>query len=567
MAISIFPKFSNIFPNQPIPRPETLLRDVPSKMVIGILSYINGRLYINESIEEQESLFGLLIERLPETEVNAIRTNYHDFVSGFSMQDIYIFPLFTLLQIIEWEVVNYRRIPFTTSSAEQELQVLQTILIYNEWLDESHLPKGADTDKSEYLFKLIWENALPQLEFTRRKLFFNQILIGFKFINYLEEIHQAHLESYLKYLGISHKEDIFKGIFELMVNGYNKSDRSYRHSFPVSILKRNRILEPLVLDLETLNTQEYIDGGNTKYFKGLRKHPLLKHDDETFDVVNWNFVSDKMTTNALVFDFYHNSTIREEMRFEDYKSEIGLKFSEKNFLVSFLRNTFKNSKYTHLTSEDNEAITADYYLRIDNKIIIIEYKDCIMADAVKNSNYDHIKEYFNKIFIRNIAGKPKGVTQLISQIDKIDKEYNRIEDFIEIGIDKSRLIIFPVLITKDFSFTVNGLNHYLNEHFKKEIKKKAYPFFSIEDLILVDLKRLMDWAEDLEKDKLTLPSLLNNYHLKLSFYKEAMKRENGQKYVFNSIGSFNHLMIPEETKIITETKAFQEIIEYLKLKR
>lgn len=567
MAIGIFPKYSNIFPNQPVPKPEELLRDVPSKMVIGILSYINGRLYINESIEEQEYLFGLLIERLPESELNSIRASYKDFLSGFSRQDIYIFPLYTLLQIIEWEVVNYRNISFKTSTPAQELKILQAILIYNQWLDESHLPSSNGADNSNYLLKLLWENSLPQLEFTRRKLFFSQILLGFKFIDYLDANYQTHLESYLMYLGISHKEDIFKGIFELMINGYNKSDRTYRHSFPVSVLKRNKLLESFVLDLEILNAQEYIERGNTKYFKGLRKYPLLKHDEETFDVVNWNFVSDKMTTNALIFDFYQNSTINQVMRFEEYKSEIGLQFSEKSFLVSFLRNTFRNPKYTHLTSEINKAITSDYYLRIDNKIIIIEYKDCTMADEIKNSSFDRIMEYFEATFIQSKRGKPKGVTQLIAQIDRIDKEFNRIEDFVEIGIEKSRLIIFPVIITKEFSFTVNGLNDYLNKHFKREISKRKYPFFLIEDLIIVDLKRLMDWAEDLESGIISLPSLLNNYLLKLSFYREAIQRRDGQKYVLNSIASFNHLMIKAETKNITETKVFHEITRHLKLIR
>lgn len=297
MSIAIFPKYSNIFPNQPIPNIEDLLSDVPSKLVIGILSYINGRLYINESIEEQEYLFNLMIERLDNAGIDTIKTNYDSFVANYSRNDIYIFPLYTLLQFIEWEVVNYRRIAFTESTAEQELKILQAILIYNEWLDESHKKKGQVAEKNEAYYKLIWESSLPQLEFTRRKLFFSQFLIGFDFIDYLEKNHLKHLKSYLKYLNVSKKENIFKGIFEFMINGYNKEGNSYRNNFPVEIIQKNKLLEPLVLDLELLNTQDYINSGNDKYFKGLRKYPLLKHDKDTFDVVNWNFVSDKMTTN------------------------------------------------------------------------------------------------------------------------------------------------------------------------------------------------------------------------------------------------------------------------------
>jgi hypothetical protein len=129
------------------------------------------------------------------------------------------------------------------------------------------------------------------------------------------------------------------------------------------------------------------------------------------------------------------------------------------------------------------------------------------------------------------------------------------------------LIIFPIIITKDFSFNVNGFNHYLNNHFKKEVKEKRFPFFYIEDLILVDLKRLMDWSEELADDKHTLPSLLNKYLLRIRFYKEASQRKNGSKHVLDSIASFAHLMIPNETKNVTETKEFIEILNRLKLER
>jgi hypothetical protein len=567
MSISIFPKYSNIFPNQPIPTLDELLTDIPSKLVIGILSYINGRLYINESIEEQEYLFNLMIERLDEKDINSIKTNYDSFVINYSRKDLYIFPLYTMLQFIEWEVVHYRRILLSDFTAEQELKILKAILIHNEWLDESHLKKRENVNKTDAFYKIIWESSLPQLEFTRRKLFFNQFLIGFDFIDYLEKNYSKHFKSYLKYLNISKKEDFFKGIFEFMVNGYNKEGNSYRHNFSVEIIQKNKLLEPLVLDLESLNIQEYKKNGNEKYFKGLRKYPLLKHDNETFDVVNWNFVTDKITTNALIFDFYYNSSIKDDISFHDYKSDVGLKFSEKNFLVSFLKNTFKSSKYHHLTSDNSESISCDYYLRLDNKIILIEYKDYTMADSIKNGNYEQIKEYLDTNFIKSKKGKAKGVTQLQLQIDRINKNCQAIEDFDKIGMDKSRFIIFPVIITKDFSFNVNGINHYLNQQFTKEISSKRYPFFLITDLILVDLKRLMDWSYDLVNDNITLPSLLYKYLLKISYFKEGTLRKNGSRSVLDSLGSFSHLMIPEENNIITETKEFQDVLERLKLEK
>jgi hypothetical protein len=567
MSISFIPKFSNIFPDQAIPDLNELMSDVPSRLVIGILSYINGILYLNESIEEQEQLFSKMIERLERDEITEIFKNYDDFIIKYPRSELYIFPLYTLLQLIEWEVINYRRIDFKNSTAQQELKILKAILIFNEKLDNSHINRGEAKDKSEALYKLMWENSLPQLEFTGRRLFFNQFLLGIEFIDYLEQNHPKHLKFYFKYLNITNKEDIFKGILKFLINGYNKEIHEYRNNFPVEIITKNKLLEPLVLDLESIDIEDYTKKEYNKFFKGLRRWPLLKHNQDTFDVVNWNFISDRMTTNALIFDFYQNSTIKKEIQFPDFKSEIGSKFSEKEAFVTHIKNTFINPKYKHLTSDENGSILIDYYLRLDNMIVLIEYKDYVVPDTIKNGDYEQIKEYFITNLIKSKTGRAKGVLQLINQIDVLNKDCQSIEDFSTLGIDKTRLIIFPVIITKDHSFTVPGLNDYLNKFFKKETKSKDYSFFLIEDLTLIDLKSFMDWSDTFIIDKQTLPSLLHKYHLKISYHIESKLRDPNSRSVLDCIASFSHLMIPENKNIITETAAFKEIVKRLKLEK
>jgi hypothetical protein len=261
---------------------------------------------------------------------------------------------------------------------------------------------------------------------------------------------------------------------------------------------------------------EYIKKGNNRLFKGLRRYPILKHPQGFFDVVNWHFITDKLSTNALIFDFYHNSTINKNVSFSDYKSEIGKLFSEQVSFINLIHNTFNNS-YIHLTENENSLINVDYYLRKDNKIILIEYKDNVVSDEIKNGRFSKIKDYFDTILIKNKNGKPKGVKQLANQIIAIHKNFQKIEDFSKFKIEKNRIIIFPVIVTKDISFSVAGLNDYLNKTFINDIAGIKGDFFFVENVTIIDLNSFYEWTELFKEETTCFHAVLYRYHLKLSY--------------------------------------------------
>lgn len=562
MSIAIIPKYTTLFPKTDKPDLKLLMQNTPSRLVIGVLSFLNSSFYIDESLDNQEKFFYLLIERLPNEERNETIKNLQDFKMRYPGSRISIFPLYTNLNFIEWEVLNYRNIEFTSTTAEQELTILKGIMLFNEELDDSIRIRG-ETLETEYPFyKLIWENYLPQFEFSGPKLFFNQLLIGMDFICYLEKSYPKHLKSYLTHLKASDKKDFFKKILEFVINGYNRETKNYRNHFPVEILEKNKILEPLILDLSTFQVDEYNKKGYNKHFKGLRRYPIIRHPQGFIDVVNWHFITDKMSTNALIFDFYYNSTIKKNVPFSDYKSEIGKLFSEQILFVKLIRNTF-NDKYIHLTENENNLINVDYYLRQDNIIILIEYKDNVVPDEIKNGRFSQIKEYFDTILFKNKNGKPKGVKQLANQIITMSKNFQKIEDFSKLKIDKNRIIVFPVIITKDISFSVAGLNDYLNKTFRNEIASINSDFFLVENVTIIDLNSFYEWTELFKEETISFQSVLYRYHLKLSYLKESSKRDPKPNNLIKSIGSFSQTMTAPITKQINETSAFKEIITRL----
>jgi hypothetical protein len=268
---------------------------------------------------------------------------------------------------------------------------------------------------------------------------------------------------------------------------------------------------------------------------------------------------------ALIFDFYQNSTINKEVPFSDYKSEIGKLFSEQISFIKLIHNTF-NDSYIHLTENDNSLINVDYYLRQDNKIILIEYKDNVVPDEIKNGRFSQIKDYFDTILIKNKNGKPKGVKQLANQIITISKNFQKIEDFSKLKIDKNRIIIFPVIVTKDISFSVAGLNDYLSKTFNNDIAVIKNDFFFIENVTIIDLNSFYEWTELFKEGTTFFHSVLYRYHLKLGYLKESSKRDPKPNNLIRSVGSFSQTMTAPITKQINETSAFKEIITRLDIK-
>ena len=120
-----------------------------------------------------------------------------------------------------------------------------------------------------------------------------------------------------------------------------------------------------------------------------------------------------------------------------------------------------------------------------------------------------------------------------------------------------------MIITKDISFSVAGLNDYLNKVFRKDITALDNDFFLIEDVVIIDLNAFYEWSELFQEEISSFQSVLYRYHLRLSYLKESSKRDPKPINLIRSIGSFSQTMNPPTTKLINETSAFKEIIKRL----
>jgi len=279
--------------------------------------------------------------------------------------------------------------------------------------------------------------------------------------------------------------------------------------------------------------------------------------------LNWNFVSDKLSTIAIIFDFFYNTSISESVSFNVFKSEIGTQFAEKVVFAKTLRKTF-SKKYKHITPEENIKINVDYYLRFENHILLFEYKDYTIPDRVKNGTYNDIEQYFNYRFVKNERGQEKGVLQLKKQIETLYTSTEQIENFDSLGIPKTRLFIYPIIIVNDDSFSVPGFENYLNSAFKSSISNNKYDFYIIQNLTVIEMDFLLEHSYLFQNGERTLHSLIHKHHLEISAREAIFNRFKNPRSHLAKFESFKHTTGPKLPKLDpTETPIFKSIADQL----
>jgi hypothetical protein len=109
----------------------------------------------------------------------------------------------------------------------------------------------------------------------------------------------------------------------------------------------------------------------------------------------------------------------------------------------------------------------DYYIRVNNHILLIEFKDVLMGAGPKVSyDFGKISAEINKKLVQNEKGKAKGVGQLSKFINNIpDKGY----DFDK--VEEDNLIFYPLLLVTDSAFNLFGINYLLENEFRAQLEE------------------------------------------------------------------------------------------------
>lgn len=513
---------------------DSLISDIPTKNSLQIVGYFMAQLHTLERDSElQIEFLKMWMGRLPESihekinlfilRINRNPKNEYTFLDNVSL-------LILTERLLEREN-NLEQLENLTP--EQELNLFKAYLLCSQYWIDNQLP-GFNSSKiknEEDLIKILLPTQLPYQEILELKDFRLQFIKAIYFFKFCEsnELFRDYLNIFLKEYNLESWQKYLVNLIALYVRKFEKlktpSVINVEDEFPEII----NFLEELSISTDDFKPSED--------FLRVRENPVYQIDKNNFVFLNLNFLVDKLY-QGIQFDFarvliknnavYGKRKIRSTI---DFMGIYGDVFSENGLFYSVMDYAFEKSKYIRFTGEKMKSIIGDgepdYYMRDKAKVYLFEFKNVVLGANIKHSkDYNVIKDEIFKKLVKNQNGSPKGVTQLVNVIEKVNGgEFNQFDDY-----DFDRTIIYPIIVYVDFSFNLGGINFLLNKEFRAQLEeKKIYNQRNIKNLVLIDLDTFIKFQDLFRNKTLKINNCLNDYYEYIRNYKD----------IFNRISTFN----------------------------
>lgn len=397
---------------------------------------------------------------------------------------------------------------------DDEYEPIFKALIYcNKLWTDQQLSK----DKQK-LADIVLKMDIPIAENKHYKDFRPQLYKANQFFTFCEndQTFSSYLQSFLQ-------DKKVKTWGEYIVLLFNIYSYSIEHCvLPHGNVNEQRFLSQYEIDFNDSVMKSLWDNENDG-IKYLRDHFLYALPEGDYLLLDANLLIDKIY-QGIKFDFY--KTIQEHgllnakgKPFKDlpeFNSTLGTVFSEKHLLYATLENTYNGGNAVQYTGEklkqhgfDGEP---DYYLRIEDTLFLIEYKDLLFPDALRYSDdVDEIKKgILDRLCKDDDVNPRKGGGQLLYTIDKILNQ--GILNNMDVGISDVKHI-FPLIVTTDRAFSAMGVNLTIIEEFDR-IRKRKYTFeqpIMIYAPVVLNIDTLISISYRLHIGSLQLSNLLLHY--------------------------------------------------------
>ena len=186
-----------------------------------------------------------------------------------------------------------------------------------------------------------------------------------------------------------------------------------------------------------------------------------------------------------------------------------------------LQNIFKAKNYVVLDTMEDLQMSDFTVVRNQRQILMIEVKSAtIHFNPLEDVNVEAFKSFVDEQFCQQKDGdgrKNKGIYQLSRQIHDFatTSTLNRI---LKRPDDKSKAVIFPIIIYTDDVMDMAGVNAYVGEKIQDEIETVQQHFKIVQPLIMINLSFLLRYYAKLKQN----PSLL--FELFMSYIKTTVER-------------------------------------------
>lgn len=457
---------------------KALLKDIPTLTLIYYISAINLLLYLNDKdIDRQKSILQeLFVQMNPsyrkdllERIKRAEEKTHNTFLFFWNYSNALFYD--TIFK-------NHNTLSYRDLDEDETKRFFDAYLIINEIaMNELAIEEKdfQDALKNTQLEDFTIAKFLYQRDYQSNISFTNQITKGYKFFKYLENHpkYGSKIPAYYKSIGVENYNDIVVTISSIMIESNAANG---------SLIKKN--IFTIYPDEQTLINKSYLDTlcinefiGAESYIPIGRNRCLYKISNDQYFILDINNVINQLYKSQI----FKINTFLNDKHFLETKAK---EFSEEILLPDILEKTFKYCSKLSKNCSRKEGELCDYYIRNNNNVCIIEFKDVMINDNVKTSKQvETIFKALDLKFIKNQKGKPKGISQLFNAIIDIDENGVRFDNCLT-----NNITLYPVIIYTDHSFGFDGINYHYNKVFSEALERyKIKKLACIKDVIFISL--------------------------------------------------------------------------------
>jgi len=458
-----------------------------------------------------------------------------------------LIPAESLLNMFAW-ITTQPEIPAEVEGGpDQMLPTLQLLLLFNDDLllrfsNANREMPGVDPARRPA--QVIFAQSFPQHDLTNpdyaqllnTQFFKAALLLDFMAGN---SIYQALLDGLLNEFRCTTKEQYYRGIAAAAVFGI----KSQNNGWTILNVPHDNDYAFNCFLLDKLSTyQESIEDLKDDY-RLLRTKPLRKLEEGKYLVIFDLFLV-KRVYNGLIF-YLSDLAKRQPALISDFFGKIRQDFSEGHLVYNTLRYIYPGKGIIQFSGTDfkNSGLTdsePDYYIRIDNKILLFESKDFYIKGEEKYSfDFNVIERALKEGRLgKAILQLRKNILRILQMALTLDSSY-----------DPSKLIIYPVVLVHEALYSAPGLNYFiqfwmddaLNEA-SKDQQFKNLDFAKVAPVTIIEIDSLLLYEQNFRLNQLNLLSLISQFHYWVNYKREPRDGTDFRSQSWRSMLSFSEFL-------------------------
>lgn len=490
-----------------------LLEEIPTESLINYMSGFSTHLYLNENSDESGIIQAFLVDNLLLKAGDSYRNRWIAVINDEAKKGNAPLLIWEYSNLKFYNLIfkNYNNLPCRDITSEEAKKIYDAYLIINSIVNKKTNVDSLDKDNEqfkEHIEDVTIPNFIYQKDYSSTLDFSNQITRGVLLFEYLEThtLYRDVMQDYYEEKKVAGYLKMYRSLLVIITELGIGTDKRKQIANLEEYAKENFV------DIDYINTltinphiRIYQEDDS---FSFLRSHFLYKHNAFRYYILNVNFLIDQLY-KAQVFSL--NLYFRENGIDKNFLSRKAKEFMEEIYLPKVISTCFPNyiKYYNEFAVNSSGEELCDAYLRKDNKICLIEFKDVLLNARIKNlQDKESLYDEFDKKFDKNQNGKPKGITQILNAIQDISDNniiFETLPEFQEIEI-------YPVIVYTDFTFGVEGLNAIFKERFKERLGKISTKNYKVHDITFINLSYFELHEDYLSKGILNIFDLINIYH-------------------------------------------------------